>query len=83
MGRRIEKFVNGKRIQLASQKAGYTPNRAYHVKFHCAGAQLSVWIDGQRVLSAVDTSFNAGKIGFLAYADNGLVIDDVEVTRDH
>ncbi|MHC1688031.1 MAG: hypothetical protein AB9879_10035 [Methanothrix sp.] len=76
---RIEKFVNGRRKILAEIKEGYVPNQTYRVQFKAFGNQLALHINGKRVLSAEDSSFRSGKIGFLAYANYPLFIWNIRI----
>lgn len=77
--RRLEKFVAGEREELAASSEGFSPGRAYDVRFCVVGKQMQLWIDGELCLEARDAEFSGGAIGFLAYANDDLTVDDVRV----
>lgn len=79
--RRLEKFVDGRRIVLAETGQGYTVDQTYHMEVVSRGGQLEVWLDGEKILAGHDKTFTAGKIGFLTYANEGLYISNVKVVK--
>ena len=77
--RRLEKFEDGKRILLDEVKEGYDTGHGYKLQFMAIGDQISVWLDGEKVLEAKDQTFKSGKIGFMSYATDSLAIRNVRV----
>lgn len=77
--RRLEKFVNGTRTVLAEDKSAFQTNKTYSVKISAVGSKLTLLIDGKAVLSATDSAFASGKVGFLTYANSGFTAKNVQV----
>lgn len=78
---RLEKFENGERVVLKEIPEGYLNGKKYQLDFVAVGDELEVYLDGKKYLSAKDSTFKNGKVGFMAYATETLFVDDVVVTK--
>lgn len=81
---RLQKFVEGEPITLAENRV----NSAYPATWFSLTLQVKVdsligFLNGERILSAVDSSFTNGKVGLLSYANSDLRYDSVLVTTSH
>lgn len=65
---RIDKVVKGTPQVLAERKDALPYNTAYQMKFEAMGPMLTVYVNGAKALEARDSSFAAGKVGFMTYA---------------
>lgn len=65
---------------LASRAGGFTPGRWYHVEMRAQGPLLQVFVDGNLVLSATNTTHPRGRIGLLSDYQSLTQFDDVLVT---
>lgn len=65
---RIDKVVKGTPQILAVRKDALAYNTAYQMKFEAMGPMLTVYVNGAKALEARDSSFAAGKVGFMTYA---------------
>lgn len=81
--RHLEKFVNGVRTVLAEDNNGYLPGQVYSIQFKALGNELEVWMDGSKILSAVDETFRSGEIGFLSYASLDMEIVNLKVVDQY
>lgn len=61
--RKLEKRVNGMFTQLAGSTARFEPNEWNNIRVVLMDGLINVYVDGQYALTAVDGSFNSGKIG--------------------
>ncbi len=77
----LQRIVNGVATTLATGGASYTTNRWYHLEIRAAGSLLVVYLDGQQILSASDSQFASGSVGFYANNQNAVFFDNVLVTR--
>jgi hypothetical protein len=77
---RLEKVVGGVHTVLAQDLArGYDPLRWYHVEVAAMGPQLSVRLDGEQVLAAVDAALASGGVGLYCFSSTGVAFDEVKV----
>jgi len=57
----------------------------YHIKAACVGSQLTLWVNGAKLLTAEDTTFTSGDVGLIAGTfDNGgtdILFDNFVVSR--
>ncbi len=61
--------------------AAYEVGRWYHVEIRAEGSLLRVFVDGQEVLSALDTTYRSGRVGLHSHQNAVTSFDDVLVTR--
>jgi len=81
-GLRLERVENGVSSELAGNSAvSYPPNAWQHIEVRAVGSNLAVYVNGQLVLSAVDTTFAGGGIGLYANDNNLAQFDDVLATK--
>jgi len=66
--RSLEKFVKGERFILSRTEEGFTTDSTYNITMKRNGIGLEVWMNGEVILSADDSTFSSGKVGFLTYA---------------
>lgn len=62
----LGKFNNNWK-ELASILYPIQQNRAYHMKVTAVGSHIDIYIDGEHIVSAVDTSYTTGAIGVRAH----------------
>ncbi len=67
--------------QNTDPAAAYELGRWYHVEIRAEGSLLRVFVDGQQVLSAIDTTYPSGRIGLYSHQNAVTSFDDVLVTR--
>jgi hypothetical protein len=75
----LSKKVNGTGTQLDSEPMTLNTNTSYTLRLEMIGDQLTGYVNGTPVLSAVDSSISTGKIGFGGYSKNSYSADDVVV----
>jgi len=63
---------------VATANAGVTLNQTYNLWIRAQGSTLEVNLDGERIITATDTSLNSGRIGLVIYAGEA-VFDDLKV----
>ena len=78
--RRLEKKVNGVFTTLSQVQLPYVPNNFHDVKCVAVGSKLRVIIDGIDELSATDTTFTSGKVGFYCWEIRTSEFEDLVVT---
>jgi hypothetical protein len=68
---RLYKVVDGKRLQLATDDKVKAEAGTWHtLKIKHVGKQIEVWLNGKKLLEAVDDTFaKAGKVGLWTKAD--------------
>ncbi|NQX66529.1 family 43 glycosylhydrolase [Paenibacillus alba] len=62
----LGKFNNNWK-ELASILYPIQQNKAYHMKVTAVGSHIDIYIDGEHIVSAVDTSYSTGAIGVRAH----------------
>jgi pectate lyase len=73
----ITRAVQGQR-EILQGAQGQADGQWYSVRFELIGQALTVYLDGERIGSAVDADFAQGKIGFFT-SNKSFLIDDVVV----
>jgi len=63
---------------VATANAGVALNQTYNLWIRAQGSTLEVTLDGERIITATDTSLNSGRIGLVIYAGEA-VFDDLKV----
>jgi hypothetical protein len=77
--RRLEKVQNKVPTVLAQDTVPYVSGRTYQLEIVAQGPVLTVLIDGARVFSVTDSSFDGGSIALYSYYNQGSSFDDVVV----
>ncbi|HEV8343697.1 MAG TPA: fibronectin type III domain-containing protein [Candidatus Binatia bacterium] len=77
--RRLEKIQNKVPTVLAQDTVPYVIGRTYQLEIVAQGPVLTVLIDGVRVFSVTDSSFDGGSIALYSYYNQGSSFDDVVV----
>ena len=80
---RIQKFVDGEPYILAENKV----NSAYPAGYFSLTADvredtIRAYLDGKLILTALDSTYESGKIGMLSYANSGAYYDDISVSEE-
>lgn len=65
--RRLEKKVNGVFTTLAENLTPYLPYSFYEITCVAVGNKLKVVYDGHEILSATDSTFSRGRVGFYVW----------------
>jgi hypothetical protein len=78
--RRLVKRQNGVFTLLAEDAVKYMTGRVYRVEIIADGTTLQVWIDGARIFSVTDASFQEGSMALYTWGNQGGYFDDVVVT---
>jgi len=80
---RLQKFVDGEPYILAENKVSQAyPSGYFSLTADVRGDTIVAYINGVRILSAIDTTYAAGKIGMLSYANSGAYYDSVSVSAE-
>lgn len=77
-GLALVKLVDGKETVLAESDGGFANGQWYRVMVKAEGPWLGVFVDGQKVFGAKDTTFDSGKVA-LGADHTSARFDDVEV----
>lgn len=83
---RIEKVVNGAHTvleTLTTEETRYAPSTWYTIKIDVSGNLITVYVNNELKISATDSGLFQGKIGLDAYAQVGVLFDNVVVTTAH
>ncbi len=64
---------------LAKSNESYTQGLLIHIGVEVKGSKMTVFMDGNQVLTADDKTYDSGKIGFALYAQQAF-FDNVKVT---
>jgi hypothetical protein len=67
-------------VAESSSWAGYTKSSWQRLTVSAKGSDISVATDGQSVITATDSAFSSGGVGFYAYADGTARFDNLRVT---
>jgi len=56
---------------LSEKPMGYSEyinpgNASNHIRAHCIGSQLSLYVNGEKLVEVADSSFESGDVGLLA-----------------
>lgn len=80
---RLQKFVDGEPTTLAENRVSnaYT-EEWFSITLDVRGDSLVAWLNGQKILEAVDTTYHSGTAGLLSYANSDLAYDSVLVHAD-
>jgi pectate lyase len=73
----ITRAVQGQR-EILQGAQGQADGQWYSVRFDVVGEELTVYLDGERIGSAIDTAFTQGKIGLFT-SNKSFLFDDVIV----
>lgn len=79
---RLEKFVDGTRYVLDETSNSFEVGTWYTLRMEVIGDQISVYLDGNQILSATDDTIkgeNWSTFGFFTYANPGFYVTDVSV----
>ncbi len=80
---RLQKFVDGEPYILAENKVSQAyPSGFFSLTADVRGDSIVAYLNGDRILVAIDTTYAAGKIGMLSYANSGAYYDSVAVTAE-
>lgn len=71
--------MNNNWKELASAPFTVQQNKVYRMKVEAKGSNVDIYIDGNRVLSAVDSTFTQGSIGVRSFWTNA-TYDNLKVT---
>lgn len=78
---RIQKFVAGEPVILAENKVSQAyPSGFFALTADVRGDTIRAYLNGELILSAVDSQYSEGKIGLLSYANAGAYYDSVTVS---
>ncbi|MCX6047049.1 MAG: DUF1080 domain-containing protein, partial [Chloroflexi bacterium] len=79
----LERRNGSSGVTLASTATGtgYQTNRWYQVEIKAVGSLLQVYVDGVLRLSATDSTYANGRVGFYTSSLNATNFDDALVTR--
>ena len=76
----LAKVENGIGTTIATCSQGLITDTQFHdVRVQRIGSQITVWYDDNEVISVVDSTFGAGKIG-IGSCDDMVSFDDVHIT---
>ncbi|MEZ4699444.1 MAG: metallophosphoesterase [Rhodothermales bacterium] len=80
---RIEKYADGEPYILAENKVAQAyPSGFFSLTAEARGDTLTAYLNGDAILTIVDTSYTAGPVGLLSYANAGAYYDSVSVTAE-
>jgi len=80
---RIQKFIDGEPYILAENKVNQAyPSGFFALTADIRGDTIKAYLNGELILSAVDDTYEEGKIGLLSYANAGAYYDSISVTAD-
>ncbi len=80
---RIQKFVDGEPVILAENTVSQAyPAGYFALTADVRGDTIRAYLDGLLIMTAVDTTYAAGRIGMLSYANAGAYYDSVSVTAE-
>ncbi len=78
---RIQKFVAGEPVILAENKVSQAyPSGFFALTADVRGDTIRAYLNGELILSAIDSQYSEGKIGLLSYANAGAYYDSVTVS---
>jgi len=77
--RGLEKIQNGVRTVLAQDTVRYAIGTTYQLQIVAQGPVLTVLVNGARVFSVTDSSFDRGTIALYSYYNGGSSFDDIVV----
>jgi|GEM_PF-903915 len=66
-------------VTIAETREAYDPDKPHTTRIRVAGDRIEVWLDDEKILSAEDTTYASGGVGFQCYAEQP-VFDNVRVT---
>lgn len=80
---RLQKFVDGEPYILAENKVSEAyPSDYFALTADVRGDTLRAYLNGDLILSALDETYESGRIGLLSYANTGAYYDSVAVTEN-
>lgn len=80
---RIQKFVDGEPIILAENKVAEAyPSGFFALTADVRGDTIQAFLNGKRILRAIDDTYRNGRIGLLSYANTGAHYDSIAVTTE-
>ena len=80
---RLQKFVDGEPIILAENKVSQAyPSGFFALTADVRADTLRVYLNGVLILTGYDSTYGAGRIGLLSYANTGAYYDSVSVTTE-
>ena len=65
---------------LADNTDSYTQGVPQQWKLEAVGDTFKFYVDGKLTLTAKDSTYKEGKIGFLVYAESGIFFDNLSIT---
>ena len=79
---RLQKFIDGEPFILAENKVSQAyPSDYFALTADVRGDTLRAYLNGDLILSALDDTYDSGRIGLLSYANTGAYYDSVAVTQ--
>jgi predicted phosphodiesterase len=80
---RIQKFVDGEPVILAEKKVAQAyPSGFFSLTADVRGDRIVAYLNGVEILRVSDSTYAAGRIGLLSYANAGAYYDSVSVTAE-
>jgi hypothetical protein len=77
----LEKVVDGVATPLVEVAGpGYEPRQWYTVTMSVSGSTIRVWLDGELVAEATDSTLTTGQAGLYTVAAGNIFFDDVSIT---
>ena len=77
--RRLVKKVDGKFTKLAEVDAGYRPGTKYRIRVLSVGSAITIYLNGNPVLHAVDDPPGTGMVGLYTWGSSSTTFDSVRV----
>jgi len=78
--RRLTRHKNGTVTVLAEDSIPYVIGRAYDLSIEAFGNDIKIFIDGQSIFTATDSSFQSGSIAMYSWANQSGSFDNIDVT---
>ena len=81
---RIQKFENGEpRTLLQNSVSEAYPASYFALSVDVRGDSIKAFLNGESIGEVVDTTYKAGKIGVMVYANSGARFDSITVSEDY
>jgi len=77
--RQLLKVINGQAALLTESPGGFQPGKEYRLKVEVQQGYVQAYVDGEKVLEALDYDLPAGRIGLYHEGANRVAFDEVVV----
>jgi hypothetical protein len=77
----VDKYVNGRRVNLSRAPATVHAGQWHELRVDAEGATMTGYLDGDKVVTASDSTFTTGGVGLWTTSDSRTCFDDVTITR--